>query len=268
MPAGAEGQGSYALFGNVGEEQLRRLRSAAAVWDEGTVRCLSALGIAPGWRCWEVGAGEGSVARALAQLVGPSGHVIASDFDTHFLESSAAENLSVVQHDVVAEDPPGEGFDLVHARMVLQHLPERDEAFRRMADAVAPGGWLALEDSDWVTFLVSRPAIPELQRLADGLAAAMADAGFDSTCGFGNVQRLTAAGFEEVGGQGHVLVMRGRSTGVTWYHQWAAQLRESMVAAGHITDDEFERADAVLDDPSATWLSQTLVAACGRKPRE
>ncbi|HEX8052768.1 MAG TPA: methyltransferase [Thermoleophilaceae bacterium] len=266
MAVGTEGQGSYALFGNVGDEQLRRLKSSSAVWDEGTLRFLMGLGLATGWRCWEVGAGEGSVARAMAQVVGPTGHVVATDYDPHFLVSSAAQNLTVIEHDVVTEDPPGEGFDLVHARMLLQHLPDREEAFRRMAESVAPGGWLALEDSDWITFLVARPAIPELRVLASALDAAMADAGFDSTCGFGNVTRLNDSGFEDVRGQGHVLVMRGRSTGVTWYHQWAASLRDSMVAAGYLTDDEFERADAVLDDPSAAWLSQTLVAACGRKP--
>jgi SAM-dependent methyltransferase len=259
-------QGSYVLFGNVGEGEARRLRSAAALWDEGTLRRLRGLGTAPGWRCWEVGAGEGSVARKLAELVGESGHVVATDVDTNFLESSARSNLEVLQHDVVTDDPPGGPFDLVHARQVLQHLPERDEAFRRMASAVAPGGWLVVEDSDWVTFLVARPPVRELELLRGGLAAEMAAKGFDNTCGFSNVGRLVEAGFTDVRGEGEVRVMHGGSPGVVWYRHWAAKLREAMVAAGHLTDPEFERADALLDDPGASWLSQTMIAASGRRP--
>lgn len=265
-PAVVVPQGSYALLGNRGEDQLRRLRSSSEVWDAGTVQHLRALGVARGWRCWEVGAGEGSIARAMANLVGRSGRVLATDFDTHFLESSAGPNLEVVRHNVAADDPPEPEFDLVHARMLLQHLPDRDEAVRRIASAVRPGGWLLLEDSDWVTFLVARPPLRELELLRDGLAWAMSTSGFDTTCGFGNVGRLSDLGFAEVGAEGRVSIMHGGSLGVAWYHVWARQLRERMVAAGHLTQAEFERANSLLDDPRSSWLSQTMIAARGRKP--
>jgi SAM-dependent methyltransferase len=266
--ANSDQQGSYALFGNLGEQQARRLKSISAVWDEGTVRVLRSIGIGPSWRCWEVGAGEGSVARTMAEIVGESGRVVASDIDPNLLEESAGSNLEVLQHDVVGEDPPPGGpFDVVHARMVLQHLPGRDEAFRRMAGAVAPGGWLVLEDSDWSTLLAARPPLRELELLRDGLAAVMSGKGFDTACGVSNVRRLLDAGFEDVRGEGRTSVMRGGSPGVAWYHEWAGRLREAMVAAGHLTDEEFERTDSLLDDPNAMWLSQTLIAACGRKPQ-
>jgi ubiquinone/menaquinone biosynthesis C-methylase UbiE len=40
--------------------------------------------VQPGWRCLEVGAGRGSMAVWLAQRVGPSGHVVATDVDVGF----------------------------------------------------------------------------------------------------------------------------------------------------------------------------------------
>ena len=55
------------------------------------------VGIAPGWRCLEVGAGNGSVSHWLADRVGPTGNVVCSDIDTRFLEGLAGPNLEVRQ---------------------------------------------------------------------------------------------------------------------------------------------------------------------------
>jgi hypothetical protein len=50
---------------------------------------LDRLGVQPGWSCLEVGAGAGSVARALAARAGPGGRVVATDVDTRFLLGQA-----------------------------------------------------------------------------------------------------------------------------------------------------------------------------------
>jgi SAM-dependent methyltransferase len=266
IPEESLDQGAYTLLTDVGEsDQARMLLSAASVWDQGSLRRMCDLGMTAGWRCWEVGAGEGSTARGMAKLVGASGHVVATDIDTSLLDTSGHENIEVVQHDVVADDPPGGPFDLVHARCLLPHLPEREEAFERLASAVAPGGWLLLEDTDWATFLVAHPPMREFELLRAGLEAAMADGGFDNTCGMGNFHRLRAADFDDVRGEAEASVMRAGSPGVTWYHHWAGRLREQIVAAGHLTDAEFDRADARFDDPDAVWLSQTMISASGRR---
>jgi chemotaxis methyl-accepting protein methylase len=44
--------------------------------------------------------------------------------------------------------PPTGPFDLIHARLVLVHVTERDAALRTLAGALAPGGWLVIEDAD------------------------------------------------------------------------------------------------------------------------
>ncbi|HEY0530993.1 MAG TPA: class I SAM-dependent methyltransferase [Actinoplanes sp.] len=48
----------------------------------------------------------------------------------------------VRRHDVAADPPPEPGtFDLVHARLVLVHVPDRARALATMAAALRPGGW-------------------------------------------------------------------------------------------------------------------------------
>ena len=47
---------------------------------------------------------------------------------------------AVRSHDVAVDEPPGDGFDLVHARLVLTHVPERVAAMARMARACGRAG--------------------------------------------------------------------------------------------------------------------------------
>ena len=70
------------VFGSVDDDAERtRLRLLEAWADAQTLRCLGEIGVRPGWRCLEVAAGAGSVARWLAGEVGPSGTVVASEYD-------------------------------------------------------------------------------------------------------------------------------------------------------------------------------------------
>ena len=86
----------------------------------------------------------------LSRRVGSSGHVLATDISTSFLDVLDLPNLEVRRHDIVQDDLPEDAFDLVHARLVLTHLAERDIALRRMVKALKPGAgsssrrWIAL----------------------------------------------------------------------------------------------------------------------------
>ncbi len=135
----------YALA-NQAPQAGDRFRALAELFDAVTFRHVDALGIAPGWRCWEVGAGGPSVPRWLAGRTGRAGSVLATDIDVSWLPVDAG--FAVRRHDVAVDDPPDEGFDLVHARLVLTHVPARVEALARMARALRPGGWLLVEDFD------------------------------------------------------------------------------------------------------------------------
>ena len=86
--------------------------------------------------------------RWLSSRVGPSGHVLATDIDVTWTQQLAGGNVEVRRHDVVADDAPQGVFDLVHARLVLIHVPRRDVALARMVGALRPGGWLLIEDFD------------------------------------------------------------------------------------------------------------------------
>ena len=136
------------LLDNRRPEAGERFAALAEMFDPWTFRHLDDLGLGEGWRCWEVGAGGVSVPRGLAERVGTSGRVLATDIDVSWTEPAAGGALEVRRHDVIRDPPPSETFDLVHARLVLVHLKDRAAAMRVMIDALRPGGWLVIEDGD------------------------------------------------------------------------------------------------------------------------
>jgi SAM-dependent methyltransferase len=103
------------------------------------------IGGLTGARCLEVGAGGGSVARWLATQVGPRGHVTALDLKPHHLLEEAG--LTAVTLDLNGDDPlPGGPFDLIHARLVLSHLPKRRDILRRLAERLTLNGTILIGD--------------------------------------------------------------------------------------------------------------------------
>ena len=78
----------------------------------------------------------------LAEQVGSSVRVVASDIDTAWMPAHGAA-FEVLRHDVGVEQPPAGSFDLVHARLLLTHVPRRIEAITSMVRALCPGGGLS-----------------------------------------------------------------------------------------------------------------------------
>jgi SAM-dependent methyltransferase len=71
-----------------------------------------------------------------------------TDIDERYLESLHVPNLEVRRHDIVTDPLPEAAFDLIHARLVLIHLPQREEVLSRLVAALKPGGWLVDEEFD------------------------------------------------------------------------------------------------------------------------
>jgi hypothetical protein len=64
------------LLDNVAPQAGGRFDGLEACYDQLTFAYLSSLGVGEGWRCWEIGAGGGSVVRWMAARVGQSGAVL------------------------------------------------------------------------------------------------------------------------------------------------------------------------------------------------
>ena len=133
---------------NSWEHARRRLELLEACYDAASFKRASALGVREGWRCLDAGAGHGSFARWLRAQVGAAGSVIAADLDTRLLQDAAATNVEVRQLDLASDELPGGEFDFVHTRLVLMHIPAREQVLGRLCAALRPGGILMIEEQD------------------------------------------------------------------------------------------------------------------------
>jgi ubiquinone/menaquinone biosynthesis C-methylase UbiE len=223
--------------------------------------------VGPGAVCWEVGAGAGSVARLMARTAGPHGRVVATDIETAHLTS--AGTVTVLRHDVRHEPPPGGPFDVIHARLVLLHLPERKRVLRELVTALKPGGWLVLEEFDCTVPLrvltaPSDEAAKLFQQVVEGMLDVLQDRGADLAWAQNVHSEMALAGLTEI-------------DTITYSESWSGSARESLlevncrqleprlIAAGY-TVEQLANFRALTRDPRFASLSYQLVSTRGRRP--
>ncbi|MFE9426549.1 methyltransferase domain-containing protein [Kitasatospora sp. NPDC006697] len=254
------------LLDNRRREAGERFAAMAELFDPWTLRHLDAIGVAEGWHCWEVGAGAPGIPRALGERVGPTGRVLATDLDTSWL-TGLPGNVEVARHDVAADPLPEGEFDLVHARLLLVHLPDREAVLRRLAERVRPGGWLVIEDADPALQPLACPDEhgPDQElanRIRRAFRALLAERGADLSFGRTLPRLLRAAGLAEVSSAGYFPLTSAACRSLE--AATVRHLRAELLAAG-LTDGEL---DAHLANLAAEELDVTtapLVSCWGRR---
>jgi SAM-dependent methyltransferase len=236
-------------YGTEGERD--RLIAVERALDGPSRQALLDAGLEGGWRCWEVGAGHGSVARWLASL---GCEVLATDLEQRFSEPGARFQ----RHDVTADPAPGSDFDLVHARLLLEHLDDPLAVVRSFAAVLREGGLLVVEDSAGLDF----DAVP-LARIASAWERAGQVVGWRAAYGRRLADDMRAAGLAGVGAHEHRLTAPG---GEAWLHVRAGleRLRSEVLAAG-ASEEELDAALRCLDDPDTTITGPPVVIASGRR---
>jgi SAM-dependent methyltransferase len=252
-------------FDNAAPETKDRFGGLEAVFDPVTTRCLDRLGDLTGWRCWEVGVGGGSIARWLASRVGDSGSVIGTDINLQWA-GDVPRNVDLIRHDVVTEPAPADDFDLVHARLVMIHLPQRIEVLNRLASSLRPGGWLVIEDFDDATAgLFSDDADDELfNRVYAAIRALLQESGADTSYARRLVRIFRSLGLVDVGAEGFVVFPTGSSPAATILQANLRQVGARLVERGHVPAADIERALELLDADSFTFIFNMLVSAWGQ----
>jgi SAM-dependent methyltransferase len=245
-----------------------RLVALGELFDPGTIHHLKDRGVASGWQCLEVGGGAGSIATWLSERVGPSGRVVVTDINTRFLDALQRPNLEVWTHNIVTDPLPEGAFDLVHVRLLLMHLPERDYVLSRLIKALKPGGWLVDEEYD-VRSTRSDPEVNRFERVFTTAFAAnrvLTEHGVELRFGRLLHGRLHTLGLAEVGSEARLSMGAGGSVVAKLLRSRCYQLRDEMIEGGYIAAKEFEDDLKRLDDPDLLFLTPTLWAAWGRLP--
>ncbi len=254
----------YATPDDEVEIERRRLALLAETRDPKTIGVLERTGIGPGWHCLELGAGTGSISKWMADQVGSEGRVMSTDIDLRF-HIDPTDNMIVREHDISADRLPAEHFDLVHARAVLQHIPQRIEVVDTLKDLLKPGGWLVLEDGNFMEF-AEQPLPEPYQTVHKLVAGATHETWREPNFGLQLPHVMRQAGFEDIDAVGDVWAMRpGEASGEWWF--LALERAIPKLVEFEVIDAE-QGADALAQvrAPGFVMLSSTSISCTGRKP--
>jgi SAM-dependent methyltransferase len=254
------------LLDNEQAEAGERFAALSELFNPSTFRHMDALGLSSGWRVWEVGAGGRTVPSWLAERTNDD--VLATDIDTSWLVAEHAA-YQVLKHDIGTDPAPEGQFDLVHARLVLVHVPERNQALSTMISAVRPGGWLLLEEADpGLQPLVCPDEFGEEQQLANKLKFAfrslMSDRAVDLSFGRTLPRLLRSAGMIEVQSDAY-FPMAGPACNQL-ERATIEQIRERLISAGLATPDEIEQHLSNVASGRLDLATSPMVSAWARKP--
>jgi SAM-dependent methyltransferase len=256
------------LLTNARDETVARFDALEEAFDFVTTGHLGRIGVAPGWRCLELGAGAGSIATWMATQVGTAGRVVATDLDVSRVRAPSLGQLEVRRLDLVTDALPAGPWDLIHERLVLQHVPARWEVLDRMVAALAPGGWILLEDFDTAEVRTTDRDGPHhelIARVAIAFNALLAQRGGVSSFAANARRELMNRRLVDVGSSGHVSIASGGSGFARAVTANTLQVRDELEASG-FTPGELDHFLTVLDDPETIVGSPVLISTWGRRP--
>ncbi|GAB2443259.1 class I SAM-dependent methyltransferase [Nocardia tengchongensis] len=262
-PTSAPGDPYYTLP-NEWDFAGERLALLGEAYDPDSIALAQRLGVGAGWRCLEAGAGGGSFARWLCGAALPGGRVLAVDADPRHLMDLPDRGGEVAQLDLVADELPEGAFDFVHTRFVLLHIARRHLVLERLARALAPGGFLVLEEGDGLGVLDEMPgAFGEVWR---AFARSTEAAGANQSWARNLPTELEALGLVDVHAEAQIPMFRGGSPMARMWSLTWDQVHDSLVAHG-VSHAVIATAQAELGDEQQWFYVPPAVRAWARAPR-
>ena len=245
-----------------GERQ--RLSLMSSLLDPMELSHVARLGVAPGWRCLELGCGNGSISQALAPRVSPGGHIVASDIDVSYLGDLKGPSLEVRRIDILRDKIETGSYDLVVARALLHHLTPAQEALKKMFAALKPGGVLLSIEPDMTPCTLTEPE--SIRNFWRGWLAWSEESKIDYFIARKIPAWLDAFGLSDVAGEGHTAWFNGGSDWAVYWTSTMQELSPALVKSNCVSDRMLEEFRARYEDPHYWTSVITFTANWGRKP--
>ena len=129
------------------DEELLRLGLQHRVWRPVVLDCWQRAGITTGKRVLDLGAGPGYAALDLAEIVGPSGEVVALERSDKFVAAMresfrrrGLSNVKIHELDLMTGDLPKGNYDFSWCRWVLSFVSDQALLIKKLGDVMPKGG--------------------------------------------------------------------------------------------------------------------------------
>ena len=229
-------------------------------------------------RVLDVGTGMGHAAMQVAEFLGPDGSVLGIDQSERMLgiaetrrAAAGAGNVAVRQADALAFSG-SEPFDVIIARLLLEHVPDREEFLRHQLELLRPGGALVVVEFDSGA-MRAEPKVPLIESVRDLMEAAFRSAGSDTRIGVRAAQLMRHAGFSDVSTMGiQAYHPSSDAIGMARFAAVVRTLAPKVVALGLADEAELgvetqePRITEQLAAREAVLMMPTVIGAWGARP--
>lgn len=259
--------GDYVL--GTRDDEVQRLGLQHRVWRRRVLDAFRRAGVGSGHKVIDVGAGPGFAAADLADLVGPTGKVVALERAPHFLDTIRSRGLTNVE---VREQDVSELFGVSDAdaswcRWVLSFVTDPSATVRHIAAALKPGGTAIFHE--YVAYETWRmmPPDPLHERFRGQVEKSWRDSGGEPDIALWLPQWLAGAGFEIVETRMLADVITPADEKWEWPRSFMATGSQRLRELGYIEADEVAAMSRLLDDPppGSSMLTPLVAEVIARK---
>ena len=255
-------EGDYLL--GTRDDEIARLGLQHRVWRGEMLAGFRAANFGPGQTILDVGAGPGFATADLAEIVGPSGKVIAMERAPNFvaaLSARALPNVEVRATDIVAQEYGEAIADGAWTRWVLAFLANPAVAVANIARALKPGGIAVFHEYlDYEAWrLIPQPA--EHRHYRDLVVKSWRDSGGEPDAALPLPGYLSAAGMELVSMRPMVSIITANDPMWQWPASFVATNAWRLHELGYCTAVEAENFATMLDRAGAGTRMLTPVVA-------
>ncbi len=255
------------MFDNFSAVEYERLDLMSKILDPRTRAALLNLGLAEGWKCLELGGGNGSITEWLCARVGDSGCVTSIDINPKIMDLVEAPNLTVRAADLRTSDLPAGEFDLVMCRAMLHQIAEyAQEVLVKMGNALRPGGWLFVCEPDFNLARTCEP--PAWQRTWDGIIKWGLTQGVEWFIGRRLPAMIQQLGFGYPEASTDVPNIRGTTRDALYFKLFFDIVRDRVIDGGFVDAETVDGAYAALVDPNCWTQCWMLTNVWIRKPAD
>lgn len=185
------------------DDEIARLGLQHRVWRPRALEAWQRAGFTVGQTLVDIGCGPGYATIDLAEIVGPSGRVVAIDRSRRFLDAleqartiRGLHQVTTVELDLDEVELPAVRADGAWSRWVFAFVKRPRDLLARVADALRPGGVLVLHEYfDYRTWRLA-PRAPEIEEFVSVVMAGWRASGGEPDIALDLPRWLAEQGFE------------------------------------------------------------------------
>ena len=227
------------------DDELTRLGIQHRAWQSAAQAAWQFAGIGAGQTVLDVGCGPGYATRDLAELVGPTGQVIAIDKSERFLGALEAERVrrNLDQIKIVPADLDDGAFPAVTAdaawgRWVFAFLKHPQQVLSQIAASIRRGGVIVIHEYfHYSTWGPTRPS-PKHKQFVEAVMASWRDAGGEPNIALPLLDWLEDLNFEVRRVQPIIDIIEPGHPKWEWAKSFLKVGRERLVELGYLTQEQ------------------------------